>query len=86
MNNYKDLKIWQKSFQLSVDIYRITQDFPDTEKFGLVSQMRRSAISIFSNIAEGHGRSSDKDFSRFLNISIGSTNELEYFTRTWFYK
>lgn len=77
MQNYKDLKIWEKLFNLIFDIYQLTKVFPSDEKFGLISQIRRYAISIPSNIAEGHGRRSNKEFARFLNIAIGSANELE---------
>ncbi|MBT3348798.1 four helix bundle protein [bacterium] len=77
MQNYKDLQVWQKAFDLSVQIYEKTKQFPPDERFGLVSQMRRAAVSIVSNIAEGHGRSTNKEFSYFLKISIGSCNELE---------
>ena len=62
---------------LSQQVYMLTSDFPSDEKFGLVSQMRRSSVSIASNIAEGSGRGTDKDFSRFLNIALGSAFELE---------
>lgn len=77
MNNYKELKIWQKSIELAVKVYQITQNFPKTELFGLTVQMRRSVSSISSNIAEGAGRNSSKDFSNFLGIANGSTCELE---------
>ena len=77
MNKYKDLKIWQKAVELSVNVYRLTQDFPKDEVYGLVSQMRRSSVSIASNIAEGSGRSSAKEFSHFLSISYGSCCEME---------
>ncbi len=76
-SNYKKLLVWQKAFFLSVEVYKITKSFPDEEKFGLVSQMRRSAISISSNIAEGAGRASKKEFVNFLSIAKGSCNELE---------
>jgi four helix bundle protein len=71
MHNFKDLKVWQKSVDLAVAIYRITSGFPSEEKFGLVSQMRRSAVSISSNIAEGCAKSSKKSFSNSLDISFG---------------
>jgi four helix bundle protein len=77
MNNYKDLKIWQKSVDLAVRIYEITQSFPKEEMYGLTMQMRRSAVSISSNIAEGAGRNSKKEFNNFLGISNGSACELE---------
>jgi len=75
--SYKDLTVWKKSIQLSVEIYTLTGNFPDSEKFGLSSQMSRAAISIASNIAEGSGRGSKKDFCHFLRIALGSANELE---------
>lgn len=77
MTNYKDLVVWQKAIQLVTDIYKLTKIFPKEEAYGLVSQMHRSAISIPSNIAEGHDRNSDKEFSNFLCIARGSLAELE---------
>lgn len=76
MHNYKELKIWQKSIDLTEQAYQIISDFPNSEKYGLVDQIKRSAVSVPSNIAEGSGRNSNKDFSRFLSISKGSLNEL----------
>jgi four helix bundle protein len=77
MATHKDLTVWKKSINLVLLIYRITRSFPKEELYGLVSQMRRSAVSIPSNIAEGHGRCSDKELLRFLFISLGSIAELE---------
>ena len=77
MHNFKDLKFWQKSIDLSVLIYKITSMFPNEEKFGLVSQLRRASVSIASNISEGASRSSDKEFLYFLSISNGSAFEIE---------
>lgn len=77
MRKYKDLIIWQRSVDLATAIYMATSKFPQEEKYGLISQMRRSAISIPSNIAEGAGRSSDKEYRRFLDIAYGSAYELE---------
>ena len=77
MGTYKDLKVWQKSMQLTHRIYEITVHYPADEKFGLVSQMRRCAVSIPSNIAEGYGREGEREHSHFLFISLGSSNELE---------
>ena len=77
MTTHKDLIVWQKSMQLVVLIYKITKSFPKDELFGLVSQMRRAVVSIPSNIAEGHGRCSNKELVRFLFISLGSSSELE---------
>ena len=76
-HNFKNLIIWQKAIILVKQIYCITKDFPKEEKFGLVSQIRRSAVSIVSNIAEGAGRGSNKSFNNFLHYSIGSICELE---------
>lgn len=77
VNSYKELIVWQKSMELVVEIYRITSAFPKEELYGLISQMRRCAVSIPSNIAEGRRRGSRNDFSRFLSISYGSGAELE---------
>lgn len=77
IKSYRELLIWQKSIQVVTNIYKLTRDFPKEELFGLTSQMRRCAISIPSNIAEGFGRNSQGDFKRFLNISLGSTYELK---------
>lgn len=78
MRDYKKHLVWQKSHQLTLEIYKVTKAFPKEEMFSLTSQMKRSSSSIPTNIAEGCGRSSDKDFCRFLYISYGSANELEY--------
>lgn len=77
MNNYKELKVWQKSVDLAVDIYSITHGFPKEEQYGLTSQIRRSAVSISSNLAEGSGRNTKADFNNFLGISYGSSCELD---------
>ena len=77
MHNYKQLIVWQNAVELSVMVYKETKDFPSEEKFGLVSQIRRAAVSIASNIAEGAGRNSDGEFVQFLGIAKGSLNELE---------
>ena len=77
MHNFRELNIWKESLQLSIDISKLCNSFPDEEKFGLASQIRRSSVSIPSNIAEGSSRDSSKDFSRFLRISLGSSYELE---------
>lgn len=77
MSSYRDLTVWQRSIGFVEKIYKITTHYPESEKFGLVSQMRRAAISIPSNIAEGATRKSKKDFSNFLRIAKGSLAELE---------
>ncbi|MAU71733.1 MAG: four helix bundle protein [Pseudozobellia sp.] len=77
MYNYKDLIVWQKSMDLVEKVYQLTSTFPQEEKFGLTSQIRRCAVSIPSNIAEGAGRKSKKLFRNFLEISNGSINELK---------
>jgi four helix bundle protein len=77
MSTHKDLNVWKKSMNLVILTYRLTNQFPKEELFGLASQMRRAAVSIPSNIAEGHGRNSDKELIRFLFISLGSASELE---------
>ncbi|TDE53950.1 four helix bundle protein [Flavobacterium sp. GT3P67] len=75
--DHKDLDVWKKSMDLVVKVYQITQLFPDSEKYGLTSQMRRAAVSIPSNIAEGAARKGDKELMQFLYIAIGSLSELE---------
>lgn len=76
MHNFKELKIWQRAMDFVVEIYTITKEFPGEEKFGLINQQRRSAVSIPSNISEGAGRASNPQFKYFLEISMGSCNEL----------
>jgi four helix bundle protein len=75
--NYRDLIAWQKAMDLVEEIYRTTRDFPRDEQYGLTSQMRRAAVSIPSNIAEGQGRGGDAEMVRFLRIAHGSLRELE---------
>ena len=77
MHNFKKLDIWIKSVGLVTDIYKLTNTFPSQERFGLVSQMQRAAVSVPTNISERSAKSSDKDFARFLEISFGSLLELE---------
>lgn len=77
MHNLKELKIWHKAIELTTEVYRLTAEFPKEEKYGLTSQVRRAAVSIPSNIAEGAGRNSDKEFVHFLGISNGSSYELQ---------
>jgi four helix bundle protein len=78
MKDFKNLKVWSKAHQLTLQVYRVTRSFPKEELFGLVSQMRRSASSVGANIAEGVGRKSDGELTRFLLIARGSATELEY--------
>lgn len=78
MKDFRQLKIWNESHKLALDIYSITNKFPKEELFGLTSQLRRAVLSIPTNIAEGCGRGSDSDFSRFLQISFGSASEVDY--------
>lgn len=77
LNNYKELKVWRKSYRLCLEIYKHTKEFPNEERYGLTSQLRRSAVSIPSNIAEGYGRKTTADYIRSLYIAYGSVCELE---------
>lgn len=77
MKTHRDLKVWNNSISLVTKVYKITNDFPREELFGLTSQIRRSAVSIPSNIAEGAARTSKKEFLNFLSIALGSSSELE---------
>lgn len=77
MRNYRELVAWQVGFDLAKRIYRLTEGFPRAETFGLVAQLRRSAVSIPSNLAEGAGRSTKRDFAQFVSVARGSLNELE---------
>lgn len=77
MLNFKQLKIWQKGMEIAVNAFKLVETFPKEEKFGLSLQLTRAAVSISSNIAEGSSRSSNKDYRRFFEISLGSTFEAE---------
>lgn len=77
MHNYQNLEVWQFSKDLCVKIYSSTENFPKSEMYGLTNQIRRSAVSIPSNIAEGSGRRGEKDFLKFVGYALGSSNELE---------
>ena len=79
MQNFKELKVWEKSHQLTLSIYRASAKFPKEEIYSLTNQLRRAASSIPANIAEGCGKNSQADLANFLNISLGSANETEYF-------
>ena len=78
MQNFRELRIWQRSHQLALIVYHVTAEFPKHELYGLTRQMRRSATSIPTNIAEGCGRNSGAELARFLQIAMGSASELEY--------
>ena len=78
MKTFRDLKVWQKAHNLVLEIYRITKKFPSEEKFGLVSQLRRSAVSVATNIVEGFKRKSDRDYAHFLNLADASLEETKY--------
>jgi four helix bundle protein len=79
MQNYQDLKVWQKSHQFVLAVYQLTNDFPKNEIFGLTSQMRRATVSISANLAEGCGKISTGDIAHFFQISLGSLHETEYY-------
>ncbi|MED7818618.1 MULTISPECIES: four helix bundle protein [unclassified Francisella] len=76
-SSYRDLVVWQKAMELTKQVYALTNNFPKEEVYGLTSQIKRSSISIPSNIAEGKGRNTDREFVRFLQISLGSLYELQ---------
>ncbi len=78
ISSFRDLKVWQKAHELVLDIYKLTKKFPQEEKYGLISQMRRAAVSITTNIVEGFRRISVKESLNFYNISNGSLEELRY--------
>lgn len=77
MHNFRKMEIWKEGMEITKHVYQLLEKFPSSEKFGLISQMSRCAVSVPSNIAEGSSRSSDKDFARFLSITLGSLFELE---------
>jgi four helix bundle protein len=77
MGDYRQLKVWQRSQGMALKIYRSTEEFPVRERYGLAAQMRRAAVSVVSNIAEGCGRQGDRELTRFLRIARGSVRELE---------
>jgi len=78
MQDYRKLQVWNRSHLLVLDLYKIVNQFPKEEQFGLISQIKRASSSIPANIAEGCGRNSNKDFLRFLHIALGSANEVLY--------
>lgn len=79
MQNYKDLKVWEKAHYFTLKIYEITKSFPKEKLYSLTNQIRRASSSIPANIAEGCEKSSQNDFANYLNITLGSSNEAEYF-------
>ena len=79
IQSHRDLKVWQLGMQIAEDIYALTRQFPDDERFGIISQLRRAATSIPANIAEGNARTSTKEYLRFLSIAIGSLAEIDTF-------
>ena len=78
MKDYREYIVWQKAHIFTMDVYKVTENFPRSEIYGLASQIRRAAASIPTNIAEGCGRNTDKDFARFLDIASGSASETDY--------
>jgi four helix bundle protein len=78
VKDFRDLKVWEKSHELTLQVYKLTRCFPREEMYGLSSQLRRAAMSIPANIAEGCGRGTDADFGRFLQYAMGSSSEVEY--------
>ncbi|MBX2800465.1 MAG: four helix bundle protein [Myxococcales bacterium] len=78
MRDFRGLTVWQKAHELTLSVYNVTSNFPATERYGLTSQLRRGSSSIPTNIAEGCGRHTDRDFARFLVYATGSASEVEY--------
>ena len=79
MQDFRDLKVWRKGHELTLDVYKVTGAFPKGELYGITSQLRRACSSIPANLAEGCGRGGDADFGRFVQIAMGSASETEYF-------
>ena len=78
MRNHRDLKVWCRAYSLSLDLYRLSRGFPKEELYGLTSQLRRAAISIGANLAEGCGRRTNAEMARFIRIAMGSASELDH--------
>ena len=78
MRDFRQLKVWEKAHGLALEVYRATRAFPTEERFGLTSQLRRAAVSVPSNIAEGCGRAGERELSQFMSIAAGSASEVEY--------
>lgn len=81
MQNYENLKVWNKAHQLTLDLYQCTRSFPEDERFGLISQIRRASASIGANIAEGCGRRGNAELARYLHMAMGSASEVQYHLR-----
>ncbi|HYU51302.1 MAG TPA: four helix bundle protein [Gemmatimonadaceae bacterium] len=77
VQSYRDLRVWNTAVQLTLEVYRITESFPQSERFGLTAQLRRAAVSVATNIAEGHARSTRGEYRNFLSIARGSAIEVE---------
>jgi len=77
VESFKDLHVWQRSIEMTLAVYRLTQGFPSEEKFGLTSQLRRASVSVASNIAEGYGRGSTGEYKQFLGMARGSNSEVQ---------
>ncbi|MBL1280720.1 MAG: four helix bundle protein [Fluviicola sp.] len=78
MRDYKKYQVWTKAHKLALDVYALTKNFPKSEQYGITSQLRRASLSIPTNIVEGTGRNSEKEFAYFINIAAGSAAEVEY--------
>ncbi len=78
MRDFRELKVWEKAHRLTLQVYRITKNFPSDERFGLMVQLRRAAASVPTNIAEGCGRNGERELARFMSIAAGSASEVEY--------
>ena len=78
MQDFRDLKVWERAHELTLEVYKVSRDFPSDERFGLTSQLRRATASIPANIAEGCGRNTGPELRRFLEIAMGSASEVEY--------
>ena len=78
MRNYRDLQVWSKAYSLTLDLYRVSRGFPREETFGVTSQLRRAAVSVGANLADGCGRRTSGELARFLRVAMGSASELDY--------
>jgi four helix bundle protein len=78
LRNYRDLQVWDKAHKLTLDLYRVSREFPREETYGITSQLRRAAVSVGANLAEGCGRRTSNELARFVKIAMGSASELDY--------